>query len=94
MGPDAAAVAVVTWLAREAMVARVVIGVAREALAVATAPPATVVATLPVTVPRLDMPAETRTHTHTQASHTHSGRAQTHTCESDRVAPGAHLWLP
>lgn len=46
MGPvAAAAVAVVTWLAKVAMVARVVMGVAREA----------------VTVPRLDIPAETQT---------------------------------
>lgn len=41
MGPDA--VAVVTWLASVAMVAKVVIGVANEA----------------VTVPRLDTPAAT-----------------------------------
>lgn len=49
LGPvaaGAAAVAVVTWLAKVAMVARVVMGVARE----------------PVTVPRLDIPAETHTH--------------------------------
>lgn len=46
MGPvAAAAVAVVTWLAKVAMVASVVMGVAREA----------------VTVPRLDTPAETHT---------------------------------
>ena len=43
MGPVAAAVAVVTWLASVAMVPRVVMGVAREE----------------VTVPRLDTPAET-----------------------------------
>ena len=53
-----AAVAVVTWLASVAMVARVVMGVAREA--VAPAPPATGEETLPVTVPRLDTPAETK----------------------------------
>lgn len=47
LGPVAAvAGAVVTWLARLAMVARVVMGLAREA----------------VTVPRLDTPAETQTH--------------------------------
>lgn len=47
LGPvaAAAAVAVVTWLAKVAGVARVVMGVARE----------------PVTVPRLDTPAETHT---------------------------------
>lgn len=45
LGPVAAAVAVVTWLAKVAMVARVVMGVARE----------------PVTVPRLDTPAEIQT---------------------------------
>lgn len=44
----------VTWLAREAMVAR-------EVLATATAPPVTVVETFPVLVPRLDIP-ETQTH--------------------------------
>lgn len=43
MGPVAAAVAVVTWLASVAMVAREVMGVAREE----------------VTVPRLDTAAET-----------------------------------
>lgn len=50
------AFAVVTWLARLAMVAKVVMGVAIEALAAAIAPSATVVETLPVTVPRLDTP--------------------------------------
>lgn len=45
-----------------AIVARVVMGVAREALAAVMAPPATVVETLPVTVPRLDIPTETQTH--------------------------------
>lgn len=54
-----AAVAVVTWLANVAMVARVVMGVVREALVAVTAPSATVVETLPV--PRLDTPEETNT---------------------------------
>lgn len=54
LGPvtAAGAVAVVTWLAKVAMVARVVMGVARE----------------PVTVPRLDTPAEIHTHTDTGAA--------------------------
>lgn len=47
LGPDPAAVAVVTWLASVAMVARVVMGVAKEA----------------VTVPRVDTPAEKYTNT-------------------------------
>ena len=63
MGTAAAAVAVVTWLASVAMVVRVVMGVAREAMAEPMAPPASVVETLPVTVPRLDTPAETHAHT-------------------------------
>ena len=39
------------------MVPRVVIGVPREALAVATLPPARLVDTVPVTVPRVVTPA-------------------------------------
>lgn len=77
LGPAAAAVGVVTWLASVAMVARVELGVAREALAAVTAPPAKVV-TLPVTVPRLDSPAKTKTQTHTDLRHKH-------TCETDAV---------
>lgn len=56
-----AVVAVVTWLASVAMVAKVVMGVAREALT--AVPPATVVETAPVTVPRLDTPDQRHTFT-------------------------------
>lgn len=62
-----AAVAVVTWLASVAMVARVVMGVAREALE--AAPRAVGVETLPVTVPRLETPASTK-QTHLSESET------------------------
>lgn len=55
-----AAVAVVTWPASVATVARVVIGVAKEALTCAPAVPATVVEMFPVTVPRLETPAEVK----------------------------------
>lgn len=57
-------VAVVTWLASVAMVASVVMGVAREA----------------VTVPRVDTPAETDRHTHTLMMLVHSGRVTAEVC--------------
>lgn len=46
----------ITWLARVAMVLRVVAGVTREALALATLPPARLDDTVPVTVPRVVTP--------------------------------------
>ena len=50
------AAGLMTWLDRVAMVPRVVMGVAREALALATLPPARLVDTVPVTVPRVVTP--------------------------------------
>lgn len=47
-----------TWLDSVAMVARVVAGVTREALALATPPPARLDDTVPVTVPRVVTPFE------------------------------------
>lgn len=49
-----------TWLDSVAIVARVVAGVTREALALATPPPARVDDTVPVTVPRVVTPLEKR----------------------------------
>lgn len=45
-----------TWLDRVAMVPRVVMGVTREALELSTVPPARLVETVPVTVPRVVTP--------------------------------------
>jgi hypothetical protein len=45
-----------TWLDKVEMVPSVVMGVAREAFAVATLPPARLVETVPVTVPRVVTP--------------------------------------
>lgn len=50
------AVGLITWLDRVAIVPRVVIGVAREVLALATLPPARLVETVPVTAPRVVTP--------------------------------------
>lgn len=50
------AVALMTWLERVAIVPRVVMGVARVALALARLPPAKLVETVPVTVPRVVTP--------------------------------------
>lgn len=50
------AVGLMTWLGRVAMVPRVVMGGAREALALATLPPARLEETVPVTVPRVATP--------------------------------------
>lgn len=50
------AVGLMTWLDKVAMVPRVVMGVAREALALATLPPARLVETVPVTVPSVVTP--------------------------------------
>ena len=47
------AVGLMTWLDKVEMVPSVVIGVAREAFALATLPPARLVETVPVTVPRV-----------------------------------------
>lgn len=49
----------ITWLDRVAMVPSVVMGVAREALALATLPLARLVETVPVTVPRVVTPEGT-----------------------------------
>jgi hypothetical protein len=53
------AVGLITWLDRVAMVPRVVIGVAREALALATMLPARLEEAVPVTVPRVVTPRGT-----------------------------------
>lgn len=45
-----------TWLDNVAMVPSVVMGVTREALEVSTVPPARLVETVPVTVPRVVTP--------------------------------------
>lgn len=45
-----------TWLDRVAMVPSVVMGVTREALELSTVPPARLVETVPVTVPRVVTP--------------------------------------
>lgn len=45
-----------TWLDRVAMVPSVVMGVTREALDVSTVPPAKLLDTVPVTVPRVVTP--------------------------------------
>ena len=45
-----------TWLDKVEMVPSVVMGVAREAFALATLPPARLVETVPVTVPRVVTP--------------------------------------
>lgn len=52
------AVGLMTWLDRVAMVPSVVMGVTREALEVSTAPPARLLETVPVTVPRVVTPRE------------------------------------
>lgn len=51
-----AAVALMTWLERVAIVPRVVMGVARVALALAKLPPAKLEETVPVTVPSVVTP--------------------------------------
>lgn len=55
--PETVEEGLTTWLDRVAMVARVVAGVTREALALATPPPARVDDTVPVTVPRVVTPS-------------------------------------
>ena len=52
------AVGLMTWLDKVAMLPNVVLGVAREALALATLPPARLVETVPVTVPRVVTPGK------------------------------------
>lgn len=52
-----------TWLARVAIVPRVVMGVARVALALAKLPPAKLDETVPVTVPRVVTPWKEDRHT-------------------------------
>lgn len=52
------AVGLMTWLDRVAIVPSVVTGVAKEALALATLPPARLVETVPVTVPRVVTPRQ------------------------------------
>lgn len=54
------AVGLITWLESVAMVPRVVMGVARLALAVGTLPPARLVEIVPVTVPRVVTPTQTQ----------------------------------
>lgn len=49
-----------TWLDKVAMVPSVVMGVTREALELSTVPPARLVETVPVTVPRVVTPTGTR----------------------------------
>lgn len=53
------AVGLITWLESVAMVPRVVMGVARLALALATLPPAKLDEIVPVTVPRVVTPTQT-----------------------------------
>lgn len=48
-----------TWLDKVAMVPSVVIGVTRDALELSTVPPARLVETVPVTVPRVVTPRKT-----------------------------------
>lgn len=48
-----------TWLDKVAMVPSVVMGVTREALELSTVPPARLLDTVPVTVPRVVTPART-----------------------------------
>lgn len=52
------AAGLITWLESVEIVPRVVIGVARLALAVATLPPARLVEIVPVTVPRVVTPTQ------------------------------------
>lgn len=54
------AAGLITWLERVAMVPKVVMGVARLALAVTTLPPARLVEIVPVTVPRVVTPTQPR----------------------------------
>lgn len=54
------AVGVITWLERVAIVPKVVMGVARLALAEGTLPPARLVEIVPVTVPRVVTPTQTQ----------------------------------
>lgn len=49
-------VGLMTWLDRVAMVPSVVMGVTREAVELSTVPPAKLVETVPVTVPRVVTP--------------------------------------
>lgn len=57
-----AAVALMTWLERVAIVPRVVMGVARVDLALAKLPPAKLLETVPVTVPRVVTPWKENRH--------------------------------
>lgn len=50
------AVGLMTWLDRVAMVPSVVMGVTKEALELSTVPPAKLVETVPVTVPKVVTP--------------------------------------
>lgn len=50
------AAGLITWLDRVAMVPSVVMGVTREAFELSTVPPARLVETVPVTVPRVVTP--------------------------------------